>query len=150
MTNAAIIVAAGRGRRAGGEMPKQWQPLAGRRVIDWTVAAFEAVPEIDHIVVVLHPDDLDRFTPRGRVTVTTGGATRADSVRCGLEHLAADMGESGILYVLIHDVARACTKPAYKPDVLYRSQPSQVRIAASNARGRSACNQWPASGIFTN
>ncbi|SLN26944.1 2-C-methyl-D-erythritol 2,4-cyclodiphosphate synthase [Roseovarius halotolerans] len=111
-------------------MPKQWQPLAGRRVIDWTVAAFEAVPEIDHIVVVLHPDDLDRFTPRGRVTVTTGGATRADSVRCGLEHLAADMGESGILYVLIHDVARACTKPAYITDVLYALRQPGTRAVA--------------------
>lgn len=130
MTNAAIIVAAGRGRRAGGETPKQWQPLAGRRVIDWTVAAFEAVPGIDHIVVVLHPDDLDLFPPRGRVTITTGSDTRAGSVRRGLEHLAAVTGESGILYVLIHDVARACTKPAYITDVLYALKQPDARAVA--------------------
>ncbi|HKL55444.1 MAG TPA: bifunctional 2-C-methyl-D-erythritol 4-phosphate cytidylyltransferase/2-C-methyl-D-erythritol 2,4-cyclodiphosphate synthase [Roseovarius sp.] len=130
MSNAAIIVAAGRGRRAGGETPKQWQPLAGRRVIDWTVAAFEAVTGIDHIVIVLHPDDLDLFPPRGRVTVTTGGDTRAESVRRGLEHLAATQGESGVLYILIHDVARACTKPAYITDVLYALTQSGTRAVA--------------------
>ncbi len=43
---AAVIVAAGRGIRAGGEIPKQWQRLGDRRVIDWTVNAFRAAPGI--------------------------------------------------------------------------------------------------------
>ncbi|MFK7938189.1 MAG: bifunctional 2-C-methyl-D-erythritol 4-phosphate cytidylyltransferase/2-C-methyl-D-erythritol 2,4-cyclodiphosphate synthase [Roseovarius sp.] len=104
MSNAAIIVAAGRGTRAGGDVPKQWQPLAGRRVIDWTLAAFTQVNEIDTLVVVLHPDDMDQLTPAGRVETVAGGATRGQSVRNGLEALAG----RGVTKVLIHDVARAC------------------------------------------
>lgn len=114
MTIAAIIVAAGRGTRAGRELPKQWQPLAGRRVIDWTVAAFDMVEEIERIVVVLNPDDLDRFAPTGKISITTGGATRAESVRSGLEFLEG----TGVSKVLIHDVARPCTKPAYIRDTI--------------------------------
>ncbi len=130
MTNAAIIVAAGRGSRAGGDQPKQWQPLAGRRVIDWTVAAFRATPGLDRIVVVLHPDDLDLFTPPDGVEVTTGGATRAQSVRNGLEYLAATAGDASIAHTLIHDVARCCTKPAYISYVLYEIQSEGTRAAA--------------------
>ncbi len=107
MTTAAIIVAAGRGTRAGGEQPKQWQPLAGRRVIDWTLAAFEAAQDVTRTVVVLHSDDLDRITPNGALSVVEGGATRAASVRAGLEALAGD----DIRHVLIHDAARCCVTP---------------------------------------
>jgi 2-C-methyl-D-erythritol 4-phosphate cytidylyltransferase / 2-C-methyl-D-erythritol 2,4-cyclodiphosphate synthase len=101
---AALIVAAGRGTRAGGPVPKQWQPLAGRRVIDHTLAAFERHPAINHIVVVLHPEDMaqaDAFAQRG-IHAVTGGADRAASVRNGLA--ACD----GMDLVLIHDAARPC------------------------------------------
>ncbi len=109
MTNAAIIVAAGRGTRAGGPVPKQWQLLVGRRVIDWTVEAFLNAANIDRIVLVLHADDLSHYPCTDRIEVTTGGDTRTDSVRNGLEYLAG----SGVSKVLVHDVARACTAPAY-------------------------------------
>lgn len=115
MTTAALIVAAGRGTRAGGDCPKQWQPLLGRRVIDWTLDAFLAAEGIDTILVVLHPDDLDRLAPHPRVMVTTGGATRAASVRNGLEFLASDPPNQ----VLIHDVARCCTKSASIASIAY-------------------------------
>lgn len=137
MRVAAIIVAAGRGTRAGGELPKQWQPLAGRRVIDWTVAAFEAVERIDTILLVLHPDDLARFAPRDRIEVTTGGATRAQSVRNGLEALDG----RGIETVLIHDVARACTESAYITYVLYslKGQAAAPALPVTDALWRG-CN----------
>lgn len=109
MKTAAIIVAAGRGTRAGGDQPKQWQPLAGRRVIDWTVDAFRSVAAIDTIMLVLHPDELDHFTTDEKIRVTSGGATRGQSVRNGLEALA----DQGFSHVLIHDVARACIKSTY-------------------------------------
>ncbi|MFU8864096.1 MAG: bifunctional 2-C-methyl-D-erythritol 4-phosphate cytidylyltransferase/2-C-methyl-D-erythritol 2,4-cyclodiphosphate synthase [Rhodobacterales bacterium] len=114
MSVAAMILAAGRGMRAGGDQPKQWQVLAGRRVIDWTLDTFRGMPGIDHIVVVLHADDLPLFTPREGVTVTTGGASRDASVRCGLEALAGQ----GISRVLIQDVARPCTPRKVIADVL--------------------------------
>ncbi|MCM2561093.1 bifunctional 2-C-methyl-D-erythritol 4-phosphate cytidylyltransferase/2-C-methyl-D-erythritol 2,4-cyclodiphosphate synthase [Lutimaribacter sp. EGI FJ00015] len=102
MSIAALIVAAGRGTRAGGDLPKQWQVVAGRRVADWTLAAFTGHPRIDHVVMVIHPDDVSRV-PDGVETVP-GGATRDASVRAGLEALEA----RGVTRVLIHDVARAC------------------------------------------
>ncbi len=99
MKTAALIVAAGRGTRAGGPIPKQWQPLAGRRVIDWTVDKFQFC---DIKVLVLHPDDLTRAVEFPDWHVVTGGATRDASVRAGLEALAAYSPDT----VLIHDAAR--------------------------------------------
>lgn len=116
MTTAALIVAAGRGTRAGGEIPKQWQPLAGRRVIDWTLDAFRALSGIGRIVVVVHPDDRARLSGHGGIEIATGGATRAASVRNGLELLAADPPA----HVLIHDAARCCTRSELVARVLAR------------------------------
>ena len=126
MTIAALIVAAGRGSRAGTPIPKQWQPLAGRRVIDWTLAAFRATPEIDRILVVLHPDDLDLLPATPEHEVTPGGETRAQSVRNELEYLAAT--GSGVSHVLIHDVARCCVRPAHISDVV-------TQLLAANTAG---------------
>ncbi|MGI9389955.1 MAG: bifunctional 2-C-methyl-D-erythritol 4-phosphate cytidylyltransferase/2-C-methyl-D-erythritol 2,4-cyclodiphosphate synthase [Boseongicola sp.] len=99
---AAVIVAAGRGTRAGGEKPKQWQPLAGKRVIDWTLDAFRNNPLIGPIVVVLHEDDFGLLSDTNLIRAA-GGETRADSVRAGLEALDG----IGADFVLIHDAARA-------------------------------------------
>ena len=102
MRTAALIVAAGRGTRAGGALPKQWQTIAGRRVADWTLEAFASHPGIDHIVMVINPADA-ALAPKG-VETTAGGATRTQSVLAGLQALEG----KGIDRVLIHDVARAC------------------------------------------
>ncbi|MCW8842369.1 MAG: bifunctional 2-C-methyl-D-erythritol 4-phosphate cytidylyltransferase/2-C-methyl-D-erythritol 2,4-cyclodiphosphate synthase [Rhodobacteraceae bacterium] len=113
MTTAALIVAAGRGTRAGPGAPKQWRALAGRRVADWTVAAFATHPAIDLVLAVTHPDDAAETATLGVETVH-GGATRAASVLAGLEALEG----RGITRVLIHDVARAGITPALISDVL--------------------------------
>ena len=99
MTVAAIIVAAGRGTRAGGAVPKQWQLLAGQPVVAHSVAAFADLAEL--VILVVHPDDRTRAAPLG-VRVVNGGATRDASVRNALEHLAG----TGVTRVLIHDGAR--------------------------------------------
>ncbi|MEL7181377.1 MAG: 2-C-methyl-D-erythritol 4-phosphate cytidylyltransferase, partial [Pseudomonadota bacterium] len=79
MTVAAIIVAAGRGTRAGGDIPKQWQKLGDRPVAAYAMARFAAHPAIAQLVLVLHPDDIDSdLWPRQpEATIATGGATRA-------------------------------------------------------------------------
>ena len=101
MTTAAIIVAAGRGTRAGGDLPKQWQLLAGKPVLSHTLAAFEGA--VDHIVLVIHPDDLAQAQAIApHVQSVEGGATRDGSVRNAL--LALD--GAGVTRVLIHDGAR--------------------------------------------
>ena len=112
MKTAALLVAAGRGTRAGEGLPKQWRPLAGRRVFDWSYAAFSQRADIDHILVVIHPDD-EGYLPKG-VEAVHGGATRTASVRAGLEALEA----RGVTHVLIHDAARACTQPDLIADVV--------------------------------
>lgn len=99
-----ILVAAGRGLRAGGGQPKQWRPLAGRRVADWTLDAFA---QTDGRVVVLHPDDMGVDLPAG-VHRVTGGDNRSLSVKAGLTKAWA----LGATHVLIHDIARPCvTQP---------------------------------------
>ncbi|WP_425038871.1 bifunctional 2-C-methyl-D-erythritol 4-phosphate cytidylyltransferase/2-C-methyl-D-erythritol 2,4-cyclodiphosphate synthase [Primorskyibacter sp. S187A] len=109
---AALIVAAGRGTRAGPGAPKQWRALAGARVIDWTLRAFD-LPQIDERIVVLHAEDMDQAATLPAPCVT-GGATRAASVLAGLEALAG----RGVAQVLIHDVARPCVSRAVITSVL--------------------------------
>ena len=110
MTIAIIIVAAGRGSRAGGDIPKQWQVLAGRSVLQHTVAAFA---DIGRIIAVVHPDDADHAHALGCATVM-GGPTRAASVLNALRALDG----SDVTRVLIHDGARPLVSPAVIDGVL--------------------------------
>lgn len=105
MTTAAIILAAGRGTRAGGDLPKQWQALAGRPVVAHALAAFAGMPRI----LVIHPDDRARAAAVAEgVQLVEGGATRDASVRNALEALAGQ----GVSRVLIHDGARPLVSAA--------------------------------------
>jgi 2-C-methyl-D-erythritol 4-phosphate cytidylyltransferase len=102
-----IIVAAGRGTRFGGEVPKQFQLLAGAPVLLHAVRPFASHPEVAHIVVVLPPADAAAppewlATVRGgRLTIVAGGAERRESVIAGLAALPVEC-----TIVLIHDGAR--------------------------------------------
>jgi 2-C-methyl-D-erythritol 4-phosphate cytidylyltransferase/2-C-methyl-D-erythritol 2,4-cyclodiphosphate synthase len=99
MSTHVVIVAAGRGTRAGSDLPKQWQSLAGRPVLAHTLAAFAGLP----VTLVVHPDDMDRARALAPgLLLVAGGATRALSVRAALDALA----DSGATRVLIHDGAR--------------------------------------------
>jgi len=115
MTTAAIIVAAGRGTRVGGDLPKQWQVLGGRPVATYAMARFAAHPAIAQLVLVVHPDDLDTdLWPREPgATVVTGGKTRAASVLAGLNAVSDDIDK-----VLIHDAARPLVSNAVIDRVL--------------------------------
>lgn len=111
---AVVIVAAGRGTRAGGDLPKQWQSLAGQPILARTLDVFRAHPRTDDIVLVLHPDDIERAQPFVGSDIRTvhGGADRATSVRNGLEILG------NTKTVLIHDVARPLVSHATVDAVL--------------------------------
>ena len=111
MTIAAIIVAAGRGTRAGGPIPKQWQLLDGRTILSRTVERFS---QCDHCVLVLHPDDFDRATEFKNCILVAGGATRSESVLAGLNALR-DIAPHK---VLIHDAARPLTPQRVIDDVI--------------------------------
>lgn len=115
MKTAAILVAAGRGTRAGGDRPKQWQLLAGRSVAAHAMERFATHPDISELVLVLHPDDMDtNHWPREpAATIVAGGDTRAASVRAGLGAVS-----KGITHVLIHDAARPMVTAALIDRVL--------------------------------
>ena len=102
----ALIVAAGRGRRFGGALPKQYAPLGRATVLRQTVQAFMAHPRVDAVRVVIHADDADLYRTAldglNLLEPVLGGETRQDSVRLGLESLTA----MNITKVLIHDAAR--------------------------------------------
>src|SRR6056297_2399540 len=76
---AALIVAAGRGLRAGGGIPKQWRDLGGMSVAERTLRAFASHRRIDRLVLVLHPDDVEcGFVPADPpAEIVTGGASPA-------------------------------------------------------------------------
>src|SRR5262245_44025065 len=102
----ALVVAAGRGNRFGGELPKQWHDLDGRPVLRHSLGAFSAHPDIQSVRVVIHPDDHARYEAAAaglRLGAPIhGGASRQESVRLGLEAMA----DEGHDWVLIHDGAR--------------------------------------------
>ncbi|GJD36726.1 bifunctional 2-C-methyl-D-erythritol 4-phosphate cytidylyltransferase/2-C-methyl-D-erythritol 2,4-cyclodiphosphate synthase [Methylobacterium aerolatum] len=122
-TVAAIVVAAGRGIRVGGGVPKQYRRVAGQAVLTRTLAALAAHAAIARIQPVIAADAADFFQecladldPAIRARIATpveGGATRQMSVRAGLEALAAEA--PGI--VLVHDAAR----PFIRPDLIQRA-----------------------------
>jgi 2-C-methyl-D-erythritol 4-phosphate cytidylyltransferase/2-C-methyl-D-erythritol 2,4-cyclodiphosphate synthase len=112
MSIAALIVAAGRGSRAGQGIPKQYRRLGGKPVLTRTLQAFMGHPRIDRLIVVIHPDDQDLYQeslsalPGAGLAIPLGcafgGETRQDSVRHGLEALSDPMPD----IILIHDAAR--------------------------------------------
>lgn len=103
MTCAVIITAAGRGTRAGGDLPKQWQMLGGKPVLHHTIAAFRAMPGFSNIIVTIHPEDAERAASLAPdVQRVFGADTRAQSVKNALEAL----DNTPIKTVFIHDAAR--------------------------------------------
>jgi 2-C-methyl-D-erythritol 4-phosphate cytidylyltransferase / 2-C-methyl-D-erythritol 2,4-cyclodiphosphate synthase len=102
----ALLVAAGRGDRFGGAVPKQYLPVGGSMVLRHAVKAFAAHPRIAAVLVAIRPQDrplYDRAIAGLPVLPpVTGGASRQESVRLGLEALVARHPER----VLIHDGAR--------------------------------------------
>lgn len=105
-TITALIVAAGRGTRAGGGTPKQYRPLAGEMVLTRTINALLANDEVSQVLCVIHPEDVSHYNAATKSISdkrlnppTFGGDTRSESVTNGLNQASSD-------FVLIHDAAR--------------------------------------------
>jgi 2-C-methyl-D-erythritol 4-phosphate cytidylyltransferase/2-C-methyl-D-erythritol 2,4-cyclodiphosphate synthase len=103
---AAIVVAAGRGLRAGGDLPKQYRRILGEPVIRPSLATLVRHDEISAVQPVIHPDDAGLFEPAATgldlLPAVPGGASRQASVRAGLEALEPRSPD----LVLVHDAAR--------------------------------------------
>jgi 2-C-methyl-D-erythritol 4-phosphate cytidylyltransferase/2-C-methyl-D-erythritol 2,4-cyclodiphosphate synthase len=109
----AIIAAGGAGRRLGAGLPKQLLEIDGRSLLDWSVAAFLAHPQVAAVIVAL-PAELAAAPPKGldRTTVVVGGSRRQDSVANAFDAIAPDTD-----IVLVHDAAR----PFVSGDVITRA-----------------------------
>jgi 2-C-methyl-D-erythritol 4-phosphate cytidylyltransferase/2-C-methyl-D-erythritol 2,4-cyclodiphosphate synthase len=127
---AAIIVAAGRGTRAGGDLPKQFRQIGGEVILRRTLSRFLDHQGVDAVQTVINPEDTDMYdqviagiaNPRLNPPVF-GGATRQASVRAGLEALGARKPD----YVLIHDAAR----PFASPELLSRAITAAQKTGAA-------------------
>lgn len=105
MRAAAVIVAAGKGERAGGSLPKQFASIGAKPALRWSIEAFANHPAFGEIVVVCDPAHAEHVAAAAAglpVRTTPGGAVRSASVRAGLEALAAEAPQ----FVFIHDAAR--------------------------------------------
>lgn len=130
---AALIVAAGRGSRAGGDIAKQYREIGGHSLLRHAAGAFVRHPAISRVHVVVAAGEesraADALGPLARqVSIGTGGDTRQQSVLRGLEALAANPPAR----VLVHDAARPFV-PATLID----------RVAAALAESAGACPALP-------
>ena len=112
MRFSAVIAAAGSGRRAGGDRPKQWRLLAGKPVLRWSAEGLASAGAERLVVVVAEGEEeaaAEAVAGIDGVRIVRGGAQRADSVKAGLAVLADDPSEA----VLIHDAARPFVQPRH-------------------------------------
>jgi|ERR1043165_508090 2-C-methyl-D-erythritol 4-phosphate cytidylyltransferase/2-C-methyl-D-erythritol 2,4-cyclodiphosphate synthase len=109
---AAVVVAAGRGTRAGLDYPKQYKVLGGSPMVRESLRVFARHPEVSLVLPVIHPDDAARFAAAaeglGVAAPVAGAATRQGSVHAGLEALRNEAPA----IVLVHDAARPFTSAA--------------------------------------
>jgi 2-C-methyl-D-erythritol 4-phosphate cytidylyltransferase/2-C-methyl-D-erythritol 2,4-cyclodiphosphate synthase len=108
---AGVVVAAGLSSRCSGDRPKQFEDLAGRSVLQWSVAALAGHPRVGSVVVVLSEEEItagrsaEISSWAGVTAVIAGGETRAESVRLGVS------AAGPVPYVLVHDAARPLAGP---------------------------------------
>lgn len=94
--------------------PKQYLPLRGRTILEWSLAPFLDHDQIDGVVLVLAKNDQEYpklpIARHPKIVTTHGGVARADSVRAGLEVVAARTLGFDEVYVMVHDAARPCVE----------------------------------------
>jgi 2-C-methyl-D-erythritol 4-phosphate cytidylyltransferase len=105
-----VIAAAGSGQRLGAGGPKAFVPLAGRAMVEWSIAACRAAPSVRSIVIACPPGHVHDLAG-GDVGVVDGGATRAESVSNALAAVGTEL-------VAIHDAARPLVTPELIEEVV--------------------------------
>ena len=130
MKVSAVIVAAGAGLRAGGEKPKQYQYIGRKTVLRRTLEAFATHPRITQVITVIgegHEADFEKAALGLNIDApVSGGGTRQDSCRIGIEACAAHAPD----YVLIHDAARPFVSHALIDRMIDALQTSEAVIPA--------------------
>jgi 2-C-methyl-D-erythritol 4-phosphate cytidylyltransferase / 2-C-methyl-D-erythritol 2,4-cyclodiphosphate synthase len=130
----AVVVAGGRGARAGGEIPKQYRMIAGVPMIRSSLALFAGHAQVGAVQPVIHSDDADLFAAASAgldvLPPVSGRETRQGSVRSGLEAVAPLNPD----IILVHDAARPFASPALV-----------TRAIAAAAEGAAAVPAMPVS-----
>ena len=137
MSVAALVLAAGRGKRLGQTLSKAFVPLAGTPVVVHALRALAAVPEIDRVVPVIAKRDLSRYGALTSQLATipkladpvVGGAERQDSVRAGLDVLGDDFE-----LVAVHDAARPLVRVGAVAAVIAAARANGAAILAVPVR----------------
>ena len=133
MSSYAVILAAGRGSRLGQPQPKQYLSVGGKPILRRTVEVFTRHPEIDHVQLVIHPDDAADYRQAvaglSLRAAVFGGDSRQESVFNGLMNLNAEAAD----LVMIHDAARPFVSPATISATLaaLRDQPALDGVVAA-------------------
>ncbi len=110
----AVILCAGQGTRMGAGQNKIFLPLLGRPMLVYSLEACQATPEVDELLLVAHPQEVERcreivaahVTLAKPLAIISGGASRHQSEMCALDHLRPRIASGEIALVLIHDGAR--------------------------------------------
>jgi len=125
-TAAAVVLASGAGTRVGAKLNKVYLPLAGRRVVAWSLDAFARVPGIGVLVLVIRPQDAELaaevLAGHENVEIVPGGDTRQASELNALRHLAPRITGGRVDAVLLHDAARPLVHPELIGAVLARTR----------------------------
>lgn len=115
-----VVLAGGSGTRMGGEIPKQLLEIAGKSVLEHSIAAMDAGPEIDDVLVVMHPDfvtEAEKIVSKGpyrKVSrVLAGGPSRSETTRIAIAALGGDECN-----VLLHDAVRPLISPRIIADAV--------------------------------
>ena len=137
MSVAALVLAAGRGERFGGDVPKGFTSLAGRSLLAHSVLALAASPEIDHVIPVVPPgrdaraegclaelEGVDKV-----LAAVEGGVERQDSMRAGLAAVP-----EGTEWVAVHDAARPLVRPALVSEVVRAAREHGAALLAIPVR----------------
>lgn len=143
MKAAAIIVAAGAGKRFKSATPKQFVRLGRIPVFAWSVQTFRSLTEFIQIILVVPSDRMAALAPAAKtysITLVAGGRERIDSVRSGLAALQPD-----VRYVAIHDAARPLVSAAVIRNALRAARTDGAAVVAVPARDTvkvSASGRW--------
>ncbi|MFB9925704.1 2-C-methyl-D-erythritol 4-phosphate cytidylyltransferase [Amycolatopsis halotolerans] len=126
-TAAGVVLASGAGTRVGAALNKVYLPVAGRRVVAWSLDAFAAAAGIGVLVLVIRPEDAPLAEEvlaglSAPVEIVPGGATRQASELNALRHLAPRIADGTVDSVLLHDGARPLVTPELISAVLERTR----------------------------
>jgi 2-C-methyl-D-erythritol 4-phosphate cytidylyltransferase len=151
---AVVVLAGGSGSRVGGSLNKVYLPLAGRRLISWSLVWAGEVAAVGHLVLVVRPEDaelaeqtLSREAPSGPpVEMVIGGDTRHGSEQAALDLLAPRIGSGEVEVVVIHDGARPLAGPALFRTVISTAASVGGAVPALPARGLLPAQAGPDTG----